>query len=78
MAASMDFSPPTTIFEGVCYNDNMSALDDENMKQITNGKPPRHLSVMRHSLSSMRLLTPDDLVNPFLPCVTYDNEMLCN
>lgn len=63
MAASMDFSPPTTIFEGVCYNDNMSALDDENMKQITNGKPPRHLSVMRHSLSSMRLLTPDDLLD---------------
>ncbi|KAM5573895.1 putative protein phosphatase 2C 27 [Rosa sericea] len=67
MAASMDFSPPTTIFEGVCYNDNMSALedDDENingLKHIANGKPPRHLSVMRHSLSSMRMLAPEDLL----------------
>ncbi|KAL6178778.1 hypothetical protein ACLB2K_050296 [Fragaria x ananassa] len=64
MAASMDFSPPTTIFEGVCYNDNMSALDDHDenihsLKHIPNGKPPR---VMRHSLSSMRLLSPEDLL----------------
>ncbi|PRQ19321.1 putative protein-serine/threonine phosphatase [Rosa chinensis] len=67
MAAGMDFSPPTTIFEGVCYNDNMSALedDDENingLNHIANGKPPRHLSVMRHSLSSMRMLAPEDLL----------------
>ncbi|KAJ7966985.1 putative Protein phosphatase 2c [Quillaja saponaria] len=64
MAAGMDFPPPFTILEG---KDNVSVMEDENsghsnnLKQITNGKPPRHMSVIRHSMSSTRLLAATDL-----------------
>ncbi|KAE8057421.1 hypothetical protein FH972_014116 [Carpinus fangiana] len=67
MAAGMDFSPPITILEGGCNRDNVSTMEDQssdnlnNLKQITNGKPPRHLSIMRHSMSSMKLQATTDL-----------------
>ncbi|KAJ9673282.1 hypothetical protein PVL29_023088 [Vitis rotundifolia] len=32
----------------------------DNLKQLTNGKPPRHLSVMRHCIGSARLLAATD------------------
>nr|CAN72606.1 hypothetical protein VITISV_021338 [Vitis vinifera] len=47
---------------------NVSVMEDENsnnsdnLKQLTNGKPPRHLSVMRHCISSARLLAATDFV----------------
>jgi hypothetical protein len=69
MAAGMDFSPPITILEGGCNRDNVSTTEDQssdnlnNLKQITNGKPPRHLSIMRHSMSSMKLQATTDLVS---------------
>ncbi|GMY28074.1 probable protein phosphatase 2C 27 isoform X1 [Fagus crenata] len=66
MAAGMDLSPPFTVLEGAYNKDNFSTTEDQssenlnNLKQMTNRKPPRHLSVTRHSISSMRLLgTPD-------------------
>lgn len=70
MATGMDLSPPFAILEGG-YNDNdsVSTMEDQsseslnNLKKMTNGKPPRHLSVMRHSMSSMRLLATADLVS---------------
>ncbi|KAJ7957994.1 putative Protein phosphatase 2c [Quillaja saponaria] len=67
MAADMDFSPPFTIVEGGYSKDNASVMEHENsgdlnnQQQITNGKPPRHMSVIRHSMSSMRLLAATDL-----------------
>ncbi|KAG7024093.1 putative protein phosphatase 2C 27 [Cucurbita argyrosperma subsp. argyrosperma] len=68
MATGLDFSPPFTLLEGGGYNkDNVSATDDESsdsfnsLKQMTSGKPPRHLSVMRHSVSSIKLLGQADL-----------------
>ncbi|XP_062164017.1 probable protein phosphatase 2C 27 [Alnus glutinosa] len=67
MAAGMDFSPPITLLEGGCNRDNVSTMEDQssenlnNLKQITNGKPPRHLSIMRHSVSSMKLQATADL-----------------
>ncbi|KAG6648272.1 probable protein phosphatase 2C 27 [Carya illinoinensis] len=68
MAAGMDLSPPFAILEGAYNNmDNVSTMEDQsseslnNLKKMTNGKPPRHLSVMRHSMSSMRLLATAEL-----------------
>lgn len=66
MAAGMDFSPPFTILEGgYNSNDNVSTMEDQssenlnNLKQTTNRKPPRHLAVKRHSVSSMTLTAAD-------------------
>nr|POF10862.1 putative protein phosphatase 2c 27 [Quercus suber] len=67
MAAGMDLSPPFTILEGGYNKDNVSTTEDQSsdnlnkLKQMTNGKPPRHLSIARHSISSMRLLGSSDL-----------------
>ncbi|KAK9270413.1 hypothetical protein L1049_025992 [Liquidambar formosana] len=67
MAAGTDFSPPFTILEGGYNKSNVLAVEDENsensdnLKQMTNGKPPRHLSVMRHYVSSARILGAADL-----------------
>ncbi|KAF3975716.1 hypothetical protein CMV_001041 [Castanea mollissima] len=67
MAAGMDLSPPFTILEGGYSKDNVSITEDQSsenlnkLKQMTNGKPPRHLSIARQSISSMRLLGSPDL-----------------
>jgi len=70
MHVDMDYSPPITILEGDDYNkDNDNDNDDDklgdfnNLKPTTIGKPPRHASSLRHSLSSNRLKLPaSDLV----------------
>lgn len=67
MAAGMDFSPPYRLLEGGYNKDNVSAVEDEasenlnSVKQMTNGKPPRHLSVVRHSASSIKLLATAEM-----------------
>lgn len=69
MHVDMDYSPPITILEGDDYNkDNDNDNDDDNLgdfnnlKPTTIGKPPRHASSLRHSLSSNRLkLASSDL-----------------
>ena len=70
MATGIDFSPPFALLEGGGYSkDNVSATNDESsdsfnsLKQMTTGKPPRHLSVSRHSVSSIKLLDQADLVS---------------
>lgn len=69
MAAGMGFSSPFTVIEGGYSNDNISGMDSENsdnldnVKQITNGKPPRHVSVLPHCVSTTRLLAATDLVS---------------
>lgn len=68
MAASMDFSPLFVILEGGQNNkDNVSTVEaqtsENNLKQITNWKPPQHLSVTCHSMSSKRLLATAELVS---------------
>lgn len=69
MAAGMDFSPPFTVIDGYSKDNNASATENENsnnvdnMKQMTSGKPPRHLSAMRHRMSSTGLLAATDLVS---------------
>jgi protein phosphatase 2C family protein 2/3 len=77
MPVDMEFSTPITILEGDDYNkDNAFKVihdddnnDDEkledfnNLKPTTIGKPPRHASSLRHSLSSTRLMVASsDLV----------------
>ncbi|KAK6939110.1 PPM-type phosphatase-like domain [Dillenia turbinata] len=51
------------VLEGGGYNkDNGTSVEDEgadNLKQMSNGKPPRHLSVMRRCASSIKLLSAD-------------------
>lgn len=67
MAAGMDFSPPFTVIDGYSKDNNGSAGENENAnnvdntKQMTSGKPPRHLSVMRQCGSTTRLLAATDL-----------------
>ncbi|XP_021284306.1 probable protein phosphatase 2C 27 [Herrania umbratica] len=64
MAAGMDFSPPFTIIEGGYSKDNVADMERENLdnvKQVSLGKPPRHLSVMRHCVSSARLIAEANL-----------------
>lgn len=70
MAAGADFSPLFTDLEGDNSKDNgeVSVAKDEisengnDLKQTLNGKPPRHLSVVRHSVSAATLVSPTDLV----------------
>ncbi|XP_016442221.1 putative protein phosphatase 2C 27 [Nicotiana tabacum] len=67
MAAGTDFSPPFGILEeGYSSQENTSSAKDElregsgELKQ-TIGKPPRHLSVGRHSLGSVAFVAATDL-----------------
>lgn len=65
MAAHMDFSPPFAIIEGGYTKDNVSDMENEkldNEKQVSLGKPPRHLSIMQHCVSSGRLIAETNLV----------------
>lgn len=69
MAAGAGISPPFAILEGGYNNnkDNGSTIEDEslddveNLKQTTIAKPPRHISVVRHSMSSTAIPFSADL-----------------
>eukprot|EP00268_Persea_americana_P052639 TRINITY_DN5903_c0_g1_i1.p1 TRINITY_DN5903_c0_g1~~TRINITY_DN5903_c0_g1_i1.p1 ORF type:complete len:387 (+),score=66.68 TRINITY_DN5903_c0_g1_i1:840-2000(+) len=67
MAAETDSSPPFVSIEGGFGKDNGLSMDDENsktmesLKQIRMGKPPRHLSVLRHCVSSARIEAASEL-----------------
>lgn len=69
MAASAEFSLPFTMIEGRYggkENGSSAAGEDpetpEDMKETKAGKPPRHLSVIRHCVSTTRLADSTDLV----------------
>ncbi|KAF8406724.1 hypothetical protein HHK36_008816 [Tetracentron sinense] len=67
MAAETNYSPPYTALDCRYSKDNVSAMEDqnsetlENLKQLKIGKPPRHLSVMRHCMSSVPLVAATEL-----------------
>ncbi|KAL0313876.1 UNVERIFIED_CONTAM: putative protein phosphatase 2C 27 [Sesamum angustifolium] len=71
MAAGTDFSHLFTDVEGGYRKDNgqISVVKDEitenvdDLKQTLNSKPPRHLSVVRHSISTTPLISPTDDVD---------------
>lgn len=66
MAAGTDFSHSCTNIEGGYSNDSseVSVVKDEISDNSTlNGKPPRHLSVVRHSDTSPPLMSPTELVS---------------
>lgn len=69
MAAGTEFSAPSSVLEVGCNKDNAAALADEvsdslsDLKQMTNRKPPRYSSALRHSVSSIGPQTADDLVS---------------
>ncbi|CAA2964947.1 probable phosphatase 2C 27 [Olea europaea subsp. europaea] len=65
MAAGTDFSPLFTTVEGD-YNsdDNVAAAEKDgidDLRKSSNGKPPRNLSVARHSMNTTTLVSPSDL-----------------
>ncbi|XP_074279158.1 putative protein phosphatase 2C 27 [Silene latifolia] len=74
MAAGAEFSPPYAILESGFSNskDNNNSnvvstlkdvnLDDsDNVNQLSNAKPPRHISLVRHSMSSFALCATADV-----------------
>lgn len=66
MPLGMDFPPPFTVLvekdsEFVMEDDKSGDLD--NLKPMTKGKPPRHVSSLRHSVSTTRLMAVADLVS---------------
>lgn len=63
MPVGMDFPPPFTMLED---KDSAFVVDDQksgDIKPMTKGKPPRHASGLRHSVSTTRLLAVADLVS---------------
>ncbi|XP_077246916.1 putative protein phosphatase 2C 27 [Tasmannia lanceolata] len=66
MSVGTDLSHPFTVLEGGYGKENGSSMDDENSEALgslkqKNGKPPRHLSVIRHCMSSVRLVAESEL-----------------
>ncbi|XP_071733976.1 probable protein phosphatase 2C 27 [Rutidosis leptorrhynchoides] len=65
MAAGIEFSPAYVMLEGGFDKDNVAIADDEishnsdQLKRMANRKPPRHLSGVRHSMSTATLLNQD-------------------
>lgn len=57
-AAGSHFSPPLRVLESSADNNQVSNSKDEtvensaDLEQIPNRKPPRHLSVVRHTINS--------------------------
>lgn len=43
-------------------NGEVSVENENELKQMLIGNPPRHLSVVRHSISTATLVAPADLV----------------
>ncbi|KAL7154483.1 hypothetical protein ABFS83_03G004900 [Erythranthe nasuta] len=68
MAAGADFSPMLTDIEA-CYNSKEIPVakneisDNVNDFKQLNGRPPRHLSIVRHSISTATLLSPTELLD---------------
>ncbi|XP_039050232.1 probable protein phosphatase 2C 27 [Hibiscus syriacus] len=64
MAADMDFTPPCGIIEDSYSKDNASDMENEDLdyvKRVSLGKPPRHLSVVRNSMGSAKLIAEVNL-----------------
>ncbi|KAK8624469.1 hypothetical protein V6N13_065813 [Hibiscus sabdariffa] len=64
LRADMDFSPPCEIVEDSYSKENVSDMENENLdnvKRVSLGKPPRHLSVMCHSMGSAKLIAEANL-----------------
>ncbi|KAH7845530.1 hypothetical protein Vadar_003214 [Vaccinium darrowii] len=80
MAAGTEFSPPFTVLEGSYSMDSGPGKKDEisenpdNLKQMTHGKPPRHLSVVRHFISSDAEMAASDLESDFGAAVMLQSD----
>lgn len=68
-AAETNFSPPFRVLESSVDKEQVSITKDEisenstDLSQIPNDRPPRHLSVVRHSRSSLTDTGAVDLVS---------------
>lgn len=81
MAAGTDFSHSCTNIEGGYGNDSseVAVVKDEISDNSTlSGKPPRHLSAVRHSETSSPLMSPTELVST-IPAVlsSYSSLLIC-
>lgn len=69
MAPGTDMTPDCTVLHGGCSKEEVGLVEDEdpesseNSSQAKAGKPPRNLSVMRHSMSQRMLVGTTDLVS---------------
>ncbi|KAH7837796.1 hypothetical protein Vadar_018071 [Vaccinium darrowii] len=67
MAPGTDMTPDCTVLHGGCSKEEVGLVEDEdpelseNSSQAKAGKPPRNLSVMRHSMSQRMLVGTTDL-----------------
>ncbi|KAL2346165.1 hypothetical protein Fmac_000165 [Flemingia macrophylla] len=61
MPVGMDFSPLLEDKEGAFVVEDEQLGDSDNLRPMTKGKPPRHGSGMRHSVSAARLMAVPDL-----------------
>ncbi|KAF3434880.1 hypothetical protein FNV43_RR21967 [Rhamnella rubrinervis] len=61
MAAGTDYPPPLSMLDGSYRKGNITVVREEKsesfeiIKQPSTGKPPRHISAIRHSVSSVQL-----------------------
>lgn len=83
MAAGTGFSQSYVMVEDGFNNDistegEEKSQNSDQLNQLNVGKPPRHLSVVRHSISTATLLTPTDPVYKIFPCLKLIKHlMLC-
>ncbi|GFP78957.1 probable protein phosphatase 2c 27 [Phtheirospermum japonicum] len=87
MAADTDYTPPFTNIESGYSKDGteVSIVKGETLentgesKQTVNGKPPRHLSVVRHSISTATLVSPSDLDScAGLTGINFPSDLISN
>lgn len=69
MAAGTDYPPSLSILDGSYRKGNVTVVRDEKsetfeiMKQPNVGKPPRHISGIRHCVSSAQLAPATEVVS---------------
>ncbi|KAL6578254.1 hypothetical protein OROMI_010582 [Orobanche minor] len=69
MASDTDFTDPLINLEGgygkddteVSARKDETTLNSDESKQTLNGRPPRHLSAVRHSINNTTLVSPSEL-----------------
>lgn len=68
MAAGTDYPPPLSMLDGSYRKENVTVVKEEKsesfeiIKQPSIGKPPRHISAIRHSVSSVQLAPATEVV----------------
>ncbi|KAL6527208.1 hypothetical protein OROGR_016298 [Orobanche gracilis] len=75
MASDTDSTDPLINLEGgygkddteVSVRKDETTLNSDESKQMLNGRPPRHLSAVRHSISNTTLVSASELLKTTCP-----------